>query len=79
MLAVYKKELRSYFTSVIGYAFLVIYLTLAGALFCYTTLFSMSSDPTTFFLFMLILSAVVLPLLTMKSFAEERKAKTDTG
>ena len=77
MLAVFKKELRSYFTSVIGYVFLVLYLALAGALFCYTTLFSMSSDPTSFFTLMLILSAVMLPLLTMKSFAEERKAKTE--
>ena len=31
MLSVYKKELRSYFTSVIGYVFLVLYLALGGA------------------------------------------------
>ena len=74
MLAVYKKEMRSYFTSVIGYVFLVLYLAVAGAVFCYTTLFSMSSDVTSFYTFMLIVSSVMLPLLTMKSFAEERKA-----
>lgn len=77
MIAVFKKELRSYFTTVIGYVFLVLYLALAGAVFCYTTLFSMSADVTSFFTLMLVLSAVVLPLLTMKSFAEERKAKTE--
>lgn len=77
MIAIFKKEMRSYFTSVIGYVFLVLYLALAGAVFCYTTLFSMSSDVTSFFTFMLILSGVVLPLLTMKSFSEERKAKTE--
>ena len=77
MIAVFKKELRSYFTTVIGYVFLVIYLALAGAIFCYTTLFSMSADVTNFFTFMIILSAIVLPLLTMKSFSEERKAKTE--
>lgn len=77
MLAVYKKEMRSYFTSVIGYVFLVIYLALAGAVFCYTTLFSMSSDVTSFYTFMLLISSVMLPLLTMKSFSEERKAKTE--
>lgn len=77
MLAVYKKEMRSYFTSVIGYVFLVLYLAVAGAVFCYTTLFSMSSDVTAFYTFMLIISSVMLPLLTMKSFAEERKAKTE--
>lgn len=77
MLAVYKKEMRSYFTSVIGYVFLVLYLAIAGAVFCYTTLFSMSSDVTRFYTFMLIVSSVMLPLLTMKSFSEERKAKTE--
>ena len=77
MLAVYKKEMRSYFTSVIGYVFLVLYLIIAGAVFCYSTLFSMSSDVTTFYTFMLIVSSVMLPLLTMKSFSEERKAKTE--
>ena len=69
--------MRSYFTSIIGYVFLVLFLAVAGAVFCYTTLFSMSADMTGFFTFMLIFSAVVLPLLTMKSFSEERKIKTE--
>ena len=77
MLAVYKKEMRSYFTSVIGYVFLVLYLAISGAIFCYTTLFSMSSNVTSFYTFMLIISSVLLPLLTMKSFSEERKGKTE--
>ena len=77
MLSIYKKELRSYFTSVIGYVFLVLYLALGGAIFCYTTLFSMSADVTPYFTYMLLLSGIILPLLTMKSFAEERKAKTE--
>ena len=77
MLAIFKRELRSYFVGVIGYVFLVIYLTIAGALFSYTTMFSMSSDVTTYFTMMLIFSAIVLPLLTMKSFSEERKTKTE--
>ena len=77
MLAIFKKEMRSYFTSAIGYVFLVIYLALGGAAFCYTTLFSMSADVTPFFTYMMIFSAVLLPLLTMKSFSEERKIKTE--
>lgn len=77
MLAIFKRELRSYFTSVIGYVFLVLYLTAGGAIFCFTTLFSMSADVTPFYLYMMIFSAVALPLLTMKSFSEERKIKTE--
>ena len=77
MLAIYKRELRSYFIGVIGYAFLVIYLAIAGIIFSYTTMFSMSSDVTNYFTLMLVFSAVALPLLTMKSFSEERKTKTE--
>ncbi len=77
MLAIFKRELRSYFTGVIGYVFLVIYLAMAGIIFSYTTMFSMSSDVTNYFTLMLIFSAIVLPLLTMKSFSEERKTKTE--
>ena len=77
MLAIFRRELKAYFTGVIGYVFLVIYLAVAGILFSYTTMFSMSSDATSYFTFMLIFSAIVLPLLTMKSFSEERKTKTE--
>lgn len=77
MLAIYKREMRSYFTGVIGYAFLVIFLAIAGIVFCYSTLFSMSADVTAYFTVMLLFSAIILPILTMKSFSEERKAKTE--
>ena len=77
MLAVFKKELRTYFTGVIGYVFLVLYLALGGAVFAFSTLFSMSSSVTDFYTYMLLASAVILPLLTMKSFSEERKIKTE--
>ena len=77
MLAVFKKEIRSYFTSVIGYVFLVMYLAIGAAIFAYTTLFSMSAEVAPFYTYMLLLSAILLPLLTMKSFSEERKIKTE--
>lgn len=60
-----------------GYVFLVIYLVVAGAVFSFTTLFSMTSDVTSYFLIMLLFSAIILPILTMKSFSEERKSRTE--
>ena len=69
--------MRSYFTGVIGYVFLVLFLAIGGAVFSYTTLFSMSADISTFFTVMMIFCAIVLPLLTMKSFSDERRAKTE--
>lgn len=77
MLAIYKREMKSYFTGVIGYVFLVLFLAIGGAVFCMTTLFAMSSDVTAYFTYMLIFSAVMLPLLTMKSFSDDRKMKTE--
>ena len=77
MLAIFKREMRGYFTGTIGYVFLVIFLAVAGILFSFTTFFAMSADVTSYYTAMLLFSAVVLPILTMKSFSEERKTKTE--
>jgi len=77
MLAIFKREIRGYFTGVIGYVFLVLFLAVAGVVFSYSTLFSMTSDSTVYFTAMLLFSAIILPILTMKSFSEERKTKTE--
>ena len=77
MLAIYKREMHSYFTGVIGYVFLVLFLAIGGAAFSITTLFAMSADISTFFMIMMVLSGIMLPLLTMKSFSDERRAKTE--
>ena len=37
----------------------------------------MSADVTSYFVAMLLFSAIILPILTMKSFSEERKLKTE--
>ena len=64
MRAIYKREMRSYFTGTMGYVFLVLFLTVAGLAFCYTTLFSMSAEVGSFYIIMMIFSAIVsrLPL-----------------
>ncbi len=77
MKAIYLREMRAYFTTPVGYIFLVVYFLVSGAIFSYSTLYSMSADPSTYFLLILVFDAVVLPLLTMKSFSEERKQRTE--
>lgn len=77
MFAIFKREMRGYFTGVMGYVFLVMFLAVAGIAFCSTTLFAMSSNVTTYFTIMMLLSAIMLPILTMKSFSEEKKGKTE--
>ncbi len=77
MLAIYKRELASYFVNPIGYVFVAVYLIISGALFAATTLFEMSSDISNYFAYMLFAFVVLLPLLTMRSFSEERKTRTE--
>ena len=77
MFAIYKRELRSYFTSAVGYVFLAVIVALSGVAFSLTTLLSYSNDVSTYFTVMLFILLVALPVLTMKLFSEERKLKTE--
>ena len=77
MLAIYKREIRSYFTTPIGYIFASVFLAISGAIFCYTTFFSLSADVTPYFTYLNFVFVVLLPLLTMKLFSEDRKQRTE--
>ena len=77
MKAVYKKEIHTYLTTPIGYVFVAIYFLVSGALFSLTTLMSMTADVAPYFTYMLLCLAILLPLLTMKAFSEERKQRTE--
>lgn len=77
MTAVYRREIGSYFKTPIGYVFIAVFLALSGALFAATTLFSMSADVTKYFSYIVFLYVFLIPLLTMKSFSEERKTRTE--
>ena len=77
MFAIYKKEMRSFFINPIGYVFVGIFIALAALLCCYTTIQSNSYDTSTYFIIMIFALIVLIPLLTMRSFAEERKLKTE--
>lgn len=77
MFAIYKKEMRSYFVNPIGYVFSGIFLVLAAVFCCYTTILSRSYDTSTYFLLLIFAFVILIPLLTMRLFAEERKMRTE--
>ncbi|MBR6794270.1 MAG: ABC-2 transporter permease [Clostridia bacterium] len=77
MIAVWKRELRSYLKSPVGYVYLFLYLIIAGAVFSYTNLRMYSSDVSYYFFYSCYILVLVVPILTMKLFPEERKNKTD--
>lgn len=77
MIAVFRHELESYFTSLTGFVFGAFLLLFAGI---YTMVYNISNALTNFeyvlggmsFVFL-----VIVPVLTMRVLAEERKQKTD--
>lgn len=77
MLAIYKRELKSYFQSMIGCVFIAFLAIFTGIYFMAYNLnagypyFSYTLSGS------LIVFLVGIPLITMKSFSEERKNKTD--
>lgn len=77
MLAVLKKEFKSYFLSPIGYVFVGVFL-LMFSIFFYTDVFKSSyiNYEYIFYSGSTILTFIV-PLLTMRTFAEERKSGTE--
>ena len=81
MFAIYKRELRSYFTSPIGYVFIATYLALSGFVFAYSTVLMSiegnSADVSLYFTILIYSFSLLLPLLTMRSFADDRRMKTE--
>ncbi len=77
MSAVYRKEMRQYFHSVIGYVFLAIFLFINAFYFLLQNLLAGSGDITDFFQATVTLEMFLMPMLTMRSFSEEKKQKTD--
>ena len=77
MLAIYKKEMRTYFTTPLGYVFIAVFLAVSGFIFAVSTLQSQTSDISGYFQLMIFGYIVMIPILTMRSFAEERRAKTE--
>jgi len=77
MLAIYKKELKAYFTSMTGYVFISFFLVIIGL---YYVVYNMINKYANFeyvlsgvsFIFILL-----VPILTMRLMAEDKKQKTD--
>lgn len=77
MIAIYKRELKSYFRSMIGYVFIAFLALFVGIYFLAYNL----NGGYPYFAYalysVLFIFIVAVPILTMKCFAEERKSKTD--
>ena len=77
MTAIFKRELSSYFNSAVGYVVLAVFWFFSGVSFYTYCLMYNTSSMAMFFAAMFLMILLVVPLITMRSFAEERRQKTE--
>lgn len=77
MFAIFKKELRAYFTTPIGYVYAGVFLAAAALICAFTTIQQASYNTSSYFQYLLFTFIVLIPLLTMRMFSEERKTRTE--
>lgn len=77
MTAIFKREFKSCFTGMIGWVIAAVNLFFLGLYFTNRNLLYASSDFASVLYTMTMILLFLLPAISMRSFAEERKNKTD--
>lgn len=77
MKAIFKRELNAYFKTPLGYIFAGLFFAFCALMFFTFNLNANTSIMTKYFTNICYVFIVIVPLLTMKMFSEERKLKTD--
>lgn len=77
MTAIFKREFKSCFTGMIGWVIAAVSLFFLGLYFTNQNLLYASSDFASVLYTMTMILLFLLPAISMRSFAEERKNKTD--
>lgn len=77
MTAIFKREFKSCFTGMIGWVIATVSLFFLGLYYTNRNLLYASSDFATVLYTMTMILLFLLPAISMRSFAEERKNKTD--
>lgn len=77
MSAIFKRELSAYFTSPVGYVVIAAFMFFSGIFFYVQCLYAGTSNMYAVFQSMFFIVLFIIPLITMKLFADDRKHKTD--
>ncbi len=77
MPAVIKKELRTYFNTVTGYGFLGFFVLITGYFFVSQNIAASNANYNETLAGSMIMFLILVPVLTMRLFAEEARQKTD--
>lgn len=77
MVAILKRELSSYFNSAVAYVVMAVYFLFSGLFFSMICIEKDSASLTYVFGNMFIIILFVIPIITMKTFSEEKRQRTD--
>ena len=77
MIAIFKREISSYFNSITGYIFLSVIYLFGGIFLWATSLYMGNGDISGVFASLLMIVLLLIPILTMRLMSEEFKQKTD--
>lgn len=77
MSAIYKRDFMSYFNSPIGYAVLAAFMFFNGIFFYVQCLYPGTTNMSSVFQSMFFIVLFVIPLITMKTFSDDKRNKTD--
>lgn len=77
MNAVFKREMRSFFNTPIGYVVMALIFLFSGLFFYAYNLYAGSTSLSGVFSMLFYVVLIALPLLTMRMFSEEKRQRTD--
>ncbi len=77
--AIYRREVGAFFTSSIAYVFLAVFYLAAGYFFFGSSLAMATTDMSNLFSSLFFVITILIPVLTMRLFSEEKKQKTEQG
>lgn len=77
MLSIFKKEIKTYFSTITGYGFLGFLVLITGYFFVSQNIVSASANYNDSLAGSMIMFLILIPILTMRLFAEEARQKTD--
>ena len=75
--AIFRRELKAYFTSPIAYIFIAVFYIYTGTFFVSYNLSYGTTDMSVVFSNVFTVIMIILPLLTMRLFTEEKRQRTD--
>jgi ABC-2 type transport system permease protein len=77
MISIWKREIKAYFYSPLGYVFIAAYYLFTGFFFFNYNLYGNSADMRSLFDILFTVTLFLVPILTMRLMSEDRKMKTD--